>query len=78
MYEAQWPGIARGLDYLTGFRPEQGVVRREQYYEYGHYYAVQAMWHAGGERWARWYPAIRDELISPAGARRLLDLGLRP
>ena len=67
----------RGLDYLTQFRPEQGVTRHEQYYEYGHYYAVQAMWQAGGERWARWYPAIRDELDRPAGARRFLDLGLR-
>jgi len=56
--------ITRGLDYLTQFRPEQGVTRRMQYYEYGHYYAVQAMWQAGGERWARWYPAIRDELIA--------------
>ena len=48
------------------FRPAEGVVRRglESYYEYGHYYAVQAMWHAGGDRWTRWYPAIRDELIA--------------
>ncbi len=59
--------VTRGLDYLTQFRPEQGVTRREQYYEYGHYYAVQAMWQAGGERWARWYPAIRDELIARQG-----------
>ena len=22
------------------------------------------MWHAGGEYWSRWYPAIRDELIA--------------
>ena len=58
------PEITRGLDYLTQFRPEQGVTRRVQYYEYGHYYAVQAMWQADGERWARWYPAIRDELIA--------------
>ena len=21
------------------------------------------MWHAGGQHWKRWYPAIRDELI---------------
>jgi len=58
------PEITRGLDYLTQFRPEKGVTRRMQYFEYGHYYAVQAMWQAGGERWARWYPAIRDELIA--------------
>jgi hypothetical protein len=59
------PEITKGLDYLTQFRPQQGVTRRETgYYEYGHYYAVQAMWQAGGERWARWYPAIRDELVA--------------
>jgi hypothetical protein len=39
-------------------------VRRETYYYYGHYYAVQAMWQAGDERWNAWYPAIRDELLS--------------
>ena len=22
------------------------------------------MWHAGGEHWRQWYPAIRDELIA--------------
>ena len=22
------------------------------------------MWHAGGEYWARWYPAIRDALVA--------------
>ena len=25
------------------------------------------MWQAGGERWARWYPAVRDELIARQG-----------
>jgi hypothetical protein len=57
--------IKKGLDYLNQFRPEQGVVRRDdQYFEYGHYYAVQAMWHSGGQRWTRWYPAIRDDLLA--------------
>ncbi len=60
------PEITKALDYLTQFRPAEGVVRRgpENYYEYGHYYAAQAFWHAGGDRWARWYPAVRDELIA--------------
>jgi len=57
------PEIAKGLDYLTQFRPDPNVVRREQWYEYGHYYAVQAMWQAGGQRWARWYPAVRDDVL---------------
>lgn len=58
------PEIKKGLDYLMQFLPREGVVRREQYYFYGHYYAVQAMWHAGGDYWSRWYPAVRDELIA--------------
>jgi hypothetical protein len=34
------------------------------HYYYGQYYAVQAMFLAGGDYWAQWYPAIRDELIT--------------
>lgn len=33
------------------------------FYYYGHYYAIQAMYMAGGEYWNSWYPHIRDELI---------------
>ena len=58
------PEVKKGLDYLVQFIPREGLVRRERYYYYGHYYAVQAMWQAGGDYWARWYPAVRDELIS--------------
>jgi len=58
------PEIAKGLEYLDRFRPQEGVQRREtSYYYYGHYYAVQAMWHAGGKKWNLWYPAVRDEFI---------------
>ena len=60
----QGPEITKALDYLMQFIPAAGVARRDNYYEYGQYYAVQAMWHAGGDRWARWYPAIRDDLIA--------------
>ena len=69
--------VTKGLEYLNQFRPEQGKVRRDEtYFEYGHYYAVQAMWQAGGDRWAKWYPAVRDVLLRrqltdgswPAGA----------
>jgi hypothetical protein len=55
--------INKGLAYLMQFLPAEGAARREGYYFYGHYYAAQAMWQAGGQRWGRWYPAIRDELI---------------
>ena len=41
-----------------------GAQSQDGHFFYGHYYAVQAMWQADGERWARWYPAIRDLLVS--------------
>ncbi len=37
--------------------------RQGGHYFYTHYYATQAMWHAGGEHWNSWYPMIRDELV---------------
>ncbi len=57
------PEIDKGLTYLDRFVPRRNQPGRESHYFYGHYYAVQAMWHAGGPRWQRWYPAIRDTLI---------------
>lgn len=33
------------------------------YFYYSHYYAMQAMVQAGDERYAKWYPKIRDALI---------------
>lgn len=33
-------------------------------YFYGNYYAAQAMFQAGGERWERWFAASRDEIVS--------------
>ena len=35
----------------------------EGMYFYGNYYAVQAMFLAGGEYWSGFYPAVRDQLI---------------
>ena len=57
------PEIAKGLDYLMQFMPSEGATRHESYYFYGQYYAAQAMWQAGGQRFGRWYPAVRDELV---------------
>jgi len=37
------------------------------YFFYQHYYAAQAMWHAGGSYWSGWYPAIRDVLVRNQG-----------
>ena len=46
------------------FTGSQGDDR--QHYWYGHYYAALAMWTAGGNFWAEWFPAIRDELVARA------------
>lgn len=56
--------VGNGLQYLIqNYLPSGRPIRRSSHYFYGHYYAVQAMWQAGGEYWARWYPAIRDESL---------------
>jgi hypothetical protein len=68
----QDPAIERGLTYLTQFRPPgQAIFRRdyEIHFYYGHYYAAQAMWTAGGNYWSDWFPAIRDELVARARQR---------
>ena len=54
--------IKQGLRYLRRHVPRD-KQRAEDYFMYGHYYAAQAMWHASGEHWKRWYPAIHDVLL---------------
>lgn len=56
--------LERGLDYMSRYEPQGDLMRFDAHYYYGQYYAVQAMWQAGGERWKRWYPAIRKELLA--------------
>jgi hypothetical protein len=52
-------GIAFLRQSSNGHRPG----RRNNHYFYGQYYAAQAMWLQGGEAWAKWYPATRDEML---------------
>ncbi len=57
--------VDEGLSYLMKFLPGKAVRAEEhQHYYYGHYYAAQAMWTAGGKFWTEWYPAIRDQLVN--------------
>ncbi len=56
--------ISKGLNYLMEHIPRTNHFSSQHHYFYGHYYAVQAMWHAGGGYWAKWYPAIREALIA--------------
>lgn len=61
IYEDQ--AIDTGLGYIVqSGRPGDLAASRSHYF-YGHYYSVQAMFLAGGEHWADWWPAIRAELL---------------
>lgn len=54
--------IDKGIKYLLD-NAMPGEARPAAHYFYGHYYAVQSMYLAGGEAWAKWWPAIRKELL---------------
>src|SRR5206468_12071421 len=52
--------LKRGLEYIKQYTPGRGQSpEMEGHYYYGNYYAVQAMFLAGGDYWATWYPAVR-------------------
>ncbi|MDA1007633.1 MAG: terpene cyclase/mutase family protein [Planctomycetota bacterium] len=56
--------IESGLQYLE----QAGVIggggpMSQAHYFYGQYYAVQAMYLAGGKHWSQWWPMVRDEII---------------
>ena len=57
--------IDRGVEYLEAkaFPGKASGIGGSHYY-YGHYYAVQAMFLAGGPSWEAWWPAIREELLN--------------
>ena len=54
--------IERGLDYLLENRDK--IRRGGGHYYYGQYYAVQAMFLAGGRYWQMWFPDVRQHLIA--------------
>jgi hypothetical protein len=61
--------LEKGLDYLMRSRRNMSD-RAVGHYFYGQYYAVQAMYLAGGKYWADWFPWVRQDIIAqqdPAG-----------
>jgi hypothetical protein len=56
--------IDRGVKYVmnAGY-PGANNPNSGAHYFYGHYYSVQCMYLAGGQSWARWWPAVRRELL---------------
>jgi len=64
--------LDRGLKYLKQYMPARAAhpgegMENEGNYFYGNYYAMQAMFLAGGGYWADWYPAVRDQMIARQG-----------
>jgi hypothetical protein len=77
VYEGQ--EVEGGLNYmLTKFKPGHVTVGADNmayneyrvHYFYGHYYAAQDMWTAGGKYWAEWFPALREDLLANNERRR--------
>jgi len=61
--------ITRGLDYLMrNALPGRAASPGHAHYYYGHYYAVQAMFLAGGDYWRQWWPAVREAFITRQSA----------
>ena len=43
-----------------------------QYFYYFHYYAIQALYQAGGKEWNDWHPHVRELLLdAPEQGRQL-------
>jgi hypothetical protein len=62
------PEVEEGLKFLLRNKAGAKGARPDLHYFYGHYYAAQAMYTAGGEYWKEWFPAIREELLQRQNA----------
>lgn len=56
--EYESPEVKKGLEYLKQAGPGDF-----SHYYYGHYYAAQAMYQAGGDFWEAWYAKVSAELL---------------
>jgi hypothetical protein len=59
--DAEW--VQAALNTLEN-EPKMFSRKDNGHFYYSHYYAMQAMVQAGEERYAKWYPKIRDALIT--------------
>ncbi|MBI3099057.1 MAG: terpene cyclase/mutase family protein [Planctomycetes bacterium] len=55
--------IRNGLRYLRNSMPDSRENAYYHYY-YGHYYACQAFYQAGGAMWSQYYSQVREEILS--------------
>jgi len=55
------PRIPSSLDYVLTLTP--AWPGPANYFYYHHYYAIQAMYQAGGKHWNEWHPRVRELLL---------------
>ena len=55
------PKVKDALKVLPAWK--HTLIQRKLHYYYGHYYACQAMYLAGGEHWAGYYPVVKEEIL---------------
>jgi len=59
------PRIETILEYITrSYDYTHRTQSRKYFYYYGNYYAVQAMFTAGGERWERYFKRVQGDLVA--------------
>ncbi len=57
--------LKKGVDYVMSQLPSaQNEERRESYFFYSRYYAVETASRAGPSKWGQWYKEARDELLN--------------
>jgi hypothetical protein len=60
------PIIRHGLEYLVRERPsrsKESFGYEDFHYFYGHYYAIQAFYQAGGRYWEDWWKSVQSDLV---------------
>jgi len=58
--------VQRGINYILSPK-NLPTIYGDYHYYYGHYYAVQALFQAGGKNWEQYFSRIRTEIIIHQG-----------
>lgn len=58
------PAVTKSLEWMAKMKYRSGIA----YFWYMNYYAMQAHFQAGGQRWASWHPTVRRFLLENQNA----------
>jgi hypothetical protein len=56
--------VTKGSEYLL-----KQLKKRADWFTYGHFYAAPAQYMIGGETWARWYSAMKEQLVEAVSVK---------